>query len=74
VRHCLQHLFTKPFPEFNNPFLVTGWTEIVDMTEAVEYLKGKNVDVTVAPMDLGDSLRAEITDPDGFMIELRQWK
>jgi hypothetical protein len=26
------------------------------------------------PVDLGHSLRGEIRDPDGLIIELRQWK
>jgi glyoxylase I family protein len=26
------------------------------------------------PVDLGDSFRGEIRDPDGLILELRQWK
>ncbi len=44
------------------------------MAKAVEYLKGKGVDIALEPVDLGDSLRGEIRDPDGLIIELRQWK
>jgi len=47
--------------------------EVEDMAKAVEYLKGKGVEITWGPMDLGGSWRAEITDPDGLSIELRQW-
>jgi hypothetical protein len=28
VGQGFQHLFTKPFPEFNPPFLVAGWTKM----------------------------------------------
>jgi catechol 2,3-dioxygenase-like lactoylglutathione lyase family enzyme len=48
--------------------------EVEDMAEAVEYLQGKSIDMAVEPVDLGGSLRGEIRDPDGLIIELRQWK
>jgi glyoxylase I family protein len=47
--------------------------EVDDMDKAVEYLKGKGVEISWGPMDLGDSKRAEILDPDCLSIELRQW-
>lgn len=47
--------------------------EVDDMDKAIEYLKGKAVKISVPPMNLGTSLRAEIEDPDGLSIELRQW-
>ena len=48
--------------------------EVEDMAKTVEYLKGKNIEMESEPLDLGDSFRGEITDPDGLIIELRQWK
>ena len=48
--------------------------EVENMAEAVEYLKGKSIDIAVEPVDLGGSFRGEIMDPDGLIIELRQWK
>ncbi len=48
--------------------------EVENMAEAVEYLKGKGIDIAVPPVDLGNSFRGEIRDPDGLIIELRQWK
>jgi catechol 2,3-dioxygenase-like lactoylglutathione lyase family enzyme len=48
--------------------------EVENMAEAVEYLKGKGIDLAVEPVDLGGSFRGEIRDPDGLIIELRQWK
>lgn len=48
--------------------------EVDDMTKAVDYLRNKGVVITNKPVDLGDSLRGEIIDPDGLLIELRQWK
>jgi glyoxylase I family protein len=47
--------------------------EVNNMDEAVQYLKGKGVAVTWGPVTLGKSKRAEIKDPDGLSIELRQW-
>jgi len=47
--------------------------EVDDMDSAVDYLKGKGIPITWGPVSLGTSKRAEIQDPDGFPIELRQW-
>ncbi len=47
--------------------------EVSDMDEAVTYLKSKGVEISVGPITLGTSKRAEIKDPDGLSIELRQW-
>jgi glyoxylase I family protein len=47
--------------------------EVDDMDRAVQYLKGKGVEVSWGPVTLGTSKRAEIKDPDGLSIELRQW-
>ncbi len=48
--------------------------EVEDMDKAVAYLKECGVVVSREPVDLGDSYRGEILDPDGLVIELRQWK
>jgi glyoxylase I family protein len=48
--------------------------EVEDMEKAVSHLKNKGVEITIPPVDLGDSFRGEIRDPDGLIIELRQWK
>lgn len=48
--------------------------EVEDMTAAVSYLKDKGIDMTIEPVDLGDSFRGELRDPDGLKIELREWK
>ena len=48
--------------------------EVEDMTKAVNYLQGKGIAIAREPLDLGDSIRGEIRDPDGLIIELRQWK
>ncbi len=47
--------------------------EVDDMKKAIEYLGSKGVPVTWGPVNLGNSVRAEIKDPDGLSIELRQW-
>jgi len=48
--------------------------EVEDMAKAVDYLRGKGIAIAMEPIDLGDSFRGEIRDPDGLIIELRQWK
>ena len=48
--------------------------EVEDMAKAVAYLQSKNIAIDLEPVDLGDCLRGEIRDPDGLIIELRQWK
>ena len=48
--------------------------EVEDMTKAVDYLKSQGIDMAREPVDLGGSYRGEIRDPDGLIIELRQWK
>ena len=48
--------------------------EVESMDDAVGYLAGKGIQPSVHPIDVGGgSLRGEITDPDGLVIELRQW-
>ena len=47
--------------------------EVEDMDAAVEYLRGKGVELTRGPTATGRSKRAEINDPNGLSIELRQW-
>jgi len=47
--------------------------EVEDMDEVITYLEDKGVEVSWGPVDLGPSKRAEIRDPDGLPIELRQW-
>jgi glyoxylase I family protein len=47
--------------------------EVEDMDRAVEYLKGKGVEISQEPVVLGTSKRGEMRDPDGNILELRQW-
>lgn len=47
--------------------------EVEDMDEAIAYLTKKGVPVTWGPMTMGPTKRAEIKDPEGNSIELRQW-
>lgn len=67
---------TEPSSTVHDPWGV-GYRMIAlaveDMDSAVTYLKSKEVDITTGPVTLGLSKRAEITDPDGMPIELRQW-
>ena len=48
--------------------------EVESMEAATAYLRARGVFVTWGPLDTGLSIRAEITDPDGLVIELREWK
>ena len=47
--------------------------EVEDMGKAIAHLRSKGVPIAREPMDVGGSKRAEIQDPDGLRIELRQW-
>jgi glyoxylase I family protein len=48
--------------------------EVEDMEKAVTFLRGKGIEISRGPVDLGTSIRGEIRDPDGLIIELRKWK
>jgi glyoxylase I family protein len=54
-----------------------GWQclalEVDDMDRAVSELEAKGVKLAWGPMKRPDYARAEIRDPDGNPIELRQW-
>jgi glyoxylase I family protein len=47
--------------------------EVDDMETTVAELKGKGVEVVWGPMVRPTYARAEICDPNGYRIELRQW-
>lgn len=47
--------------------------EVDDMNEAADYLKTKGVDIVWGPRVTDTYARAEICDPNGYHIELRQW-
>ena len=48
--------------------------EVDSMEETLAFLAEKGIEPTEPPVDVGGgSLRAEIVDPDGLPIELRQW-
>ncbi len=48
--------------------------EVEDMQGAIQFLKNKGVDVVWGPKVRDKhSARAEILDPNGYHIELRQW-
>jgi glyoxylase I family protein len=47
--------------------------EVEDMTKALDFLKTKGVEAVWGPVTLKNAARAEITDPNGYHIELRQW-
>ncbi|MDO8568644.1 MAG: VOC family protein [Dehalococcoidales bacterium] len=47
--------------------------EVDDMDKTLVELKKKGIEATWGPVSLGKSKRAEIKDPNGLPIELRQW-
>ena len=47
--------------------------EVDDMDVTIDYLKTKGVDVVWGPKAREKYVRAEIRDPNGYHIELRQW-
>jgi len=47
--------------------------EVEDMRQAIDYLQTKGVDVVWGPMFRDTYARAEISDPNGYRIELRHW-
>jgi glyoxylase I family protein len=47
--------------------------EIDDMQQTADYLKEKGVPIVWGPMVRDTYARAEIRDPNGYGIELRQW-
>ena len=47
--------------------------EVDDMQKTIDYLKTKGIDVVWGPRFRETYARAEISDPNGFRIELRQW-
>ena len=54
-----------------------GWRmmaiEVEDMDAALAYLKAQGIEPTWGPKKRPSYARAEIRDPDGNSIELRQW-
>jgi len=47
--------------------------EVDSMDEALGYLAGKGVEASRLPYPSAGGFRAEILDPDGLPIEIRQW-
>ena len=47
--------------------------EVDDMNQAAEQLKSNGVPIVWGPVVRDSYARAEICDPNGFRIELRQW-
>ena len=47
--------------------------EVDDMQKTADYLKEKGVDIVWGPVVRPTYARAEICDPNGYRIELRQW-
>jgi len=66
----------KPDSAPDNPWTI-GYNaiaiEVDNMDEAVAFLKDKEIEIAWGPVDIGGPIRAEIRDPDGRTIELRQW-
>ncbi len=48
--------------------------EVENMEEAAAYFRSKGIGMSREPADLGPFIVAEVRDPDGLTIELREWK
>lgn len=48
--------------------------EVDEMAEALAWLSERGVEPSWGPVNRDDYARAEIRDPDGIPIEIRQWK
>ncbi|WP_372725589.1 VOC family protein [Immundisolibacter sp.] len=48
--------------------------EVTDMVRTLTELAGKGITPSWGPVEAPAFIRAEITDPDGNAIELREWK
>ena len=46
---------------------------VENMQQAADYLKQKGIDIVWGPRVRETYARAEIRDPNGYHIELRQW-
>ena len=66
----------KPIPRRSTEQRL-GWQclalEVADMDGALKILEAHGVDVAWGPVQRQDYSRAEVRDPDGNPIELRQW-
>ena len=66
----------KPFPS-RSPEPRLGWQclalEVDDMDQALTMLRRRGLEPAWGPVKRRDYARAEIRDPDGNPIELRQW-
>ena len=60
-----------------SPGLNLGWQclalEVDDFDAAIDFLTSKGVEIVWGPVKRPEYARAEITDPDGNPIEIRQW-
>jgi glyoxylase I family protein len=63
----------KPVPPTWTAGYMAMALEVDNMDYTVAYLKGKGVEIVWGPTDIGGPIRAEIRDPDGLTVELRQW-
>ncbi|HEY3378903.1 MAG TPA: VOC family protein [Armatimonadota bacterium] len=69
-------VMSDPIPTVKSPNQI-GYhclaLEVDDMDQTIADLQAKGVEITWGPVSLGPAKRAEIHDPDGLPIELRQW-
>ena len=48
--------------------------EVTDMKSALDALNKRGIETSWGPREIDSYVRAEIRDPDGYSIELREWK
>lgn len=62
----------EPAPLEHYGYRLMAW-EVDDMGDTLAQLAAQGVATTWGPLEREDYIRAEVCDPDGNAIELRQW-
>lgn len=73
ITYTGQGAAVDPMPELEHLGYRMIALEVEDMKQAAAYLKERGVDIVWGPMVRDSYARAEIADPNGNRIELRQW-
>ena len=70
---CYEGIAVDPAPQTEHLGYRMIALEVDDMQKTADQLKAKGVDIVWGPVVRPTYARAEICDPNGYRIELRQW-
>ena len=70
---CYAEMKVQPAPREEHLGYRMMALEVEDMQKALDYLKARGIEPVWGPITRPAYARAEIRDPDGNHIELRQW-